>query len=416
MASAGVSVVVIGAGDRGSTYASFSEVHPDRMRVVAVAEPRPAYRERMADRYGIDPSLVFEDWTEVFDRPRLADAVVIATPDREHAGPAIAAAESGYHILLEKPMARTESDCIAIAGAVKKAGVLFSVCHPLRYTPHTQALREAVDSGMIGEIAGIQHLEPVGYWHQAHSFVRGNWRNEESSAFMLLTKSCHDLDWLRYMVGRPCVRVASFGSLFHFRPEQRPEGASDRCLDCPVEPECPYSAKQIYLEPARTGKRDWPVSMLAPDPTPKNVEEALRTGPYGRCVYGCDNDVVDHQVVSLEFESGITAGFTMTAFTKAEPRKSHIFGTLGHLYGDGSEIRHFDFLSDRTRLIPVHDEPPPALTGHGGGDYRLVDRFLRAAEEMDQAWILSGPAETLESHRMVFAAERSRIEGRVIEL
>jgi predicted dehydrogenase len=411
-----ISAVIIGAGDRGTMYATFADAHPDRLRIVGVAEPRAEYRERMAARYGFPADQVFSDWTDALDRPRFADAIVIATHDRAHAGPAIAAAERGYNILLEKPMAVTEADCRKIVAAVEKAGVLLSVCHPYRYTEHTRLLREIVDSGSIGDIASIQHLEPVGYWHQAHSFVRGNWRNEGESAFMLLAKSCHDLDWLRYMMGESCTSVSSFGSLMHFTEENRPEGAADRCLDCAVERDCPYSAKRIYLDAVIAGKTDWPVDVLTPDPSAEAVESALRNGPYGRCVYTCDNDVVDHQVVNFEFASGATANFTMTAFTDTGHRKTHIFGTRGHLYGDGDEIRHFDFLSNRTTVIPVAQPPVPVMTGHGGGDYRVMDHFVRAVDENDPTWILSGPQETLESHLMAFAAERSRLERRVVDV
>jgi predicted dehydrogenase len=370
----------------------------------------------MAEQYGIPGDSVFSDWSDVFERAKMADAVIIATPDRDHADPAIAAAEAGYHVLLEKPMAVTEADCEAIVAAVEKADILFSVCHPIRYTAHTRALRGIVESGSIGDIASIQHLEPVGYWHQAHSFVRGNWRSEAVSAFMLLTKSCHDLDWLRYMAGAPCTSISSFGNLLHFNAENRPEGATERCLDCPVERTCPYSARQIYLDPSRSGKRDWPISVLTPDPTPENVEHALRVGPYGRCVYDCDNDVVDHQVVIMEFENGITASFTMTAFTDTGHRKTHVFGTRGHLYGNGSVIRRFDFLSDVEFDVPVTVPKTPGLEGHGGGDYAVMDSFVRAVEENDASFILSGPRETLETHRMAFAAERARRERRVVEL
>ena len=409
--------IIIGAGDRGAAYASFADAHPDRFRVVGVADPRLEYRTALASRYQIPDEHVFSDWADALDRARFADIAIIATPDSLHAAPAIRAAELGYQILLEKPMATTEADCVAIVEAVERAGILFSVCHPYRYTAHTRELRRIVDSGAIGQIASMQHLEPVGYWHQAHSFVRGNWRNRETSTFMLLAKSCHDLDWLRYMVGESCVSVSSFGSLLHFNRENRPDGAADRCLDCGVERDCPYSALKIYLEPSKGGKRDWPLSVLTPNPDPEHIEDALRSGPYGRCVYGgCDNDVVDHQVVNMEFASGATANFTMTAFTDTGHRKTHIFGTHGHLYGDGSEIRWFDFLSDRIETIAVDEVETEFLSGHGGGDYRVMDHFIRAVEESDPSWILSGPRETLETHRMAFAAEKARLERSVVEI
>ena len=284
---------------------------------------------------------------------------------------------------------------------------------------YTRQLKAILDSGRIGEIVSIQHLEPVGYWHQAHSFVRGNWRNEAASSPMLLAKSCHDLDWIRYVMGKPCAQVSSFGSLKHFRAEERPQGAADRCLDCSVEPACPDSAARFYLGLVARGKTTWPVDVLTSDTTIAGVTEALRNGPYGRCVYACDNDVVDHQVVAMQFASGATATFTMTGFTQQRDRETRIFGTRGELFGDGSKIVVHDFLTDRTETIqiePTRGDTEHAAAGHGGGDARLIARFVAAIETGDRTQILSGPTESLESHLMVFAAEEARRESRVVDI
>jgi predicted dehydrogenase len=409
-----VRLIVVGAGSRGSGYATYAQHHPEELQIVGVAEPRTFYRERLADDYDIPYDNVSVDWRELAARPRFADGVIITTQDAMHAEPAVAFANLGYHVLLEKPMAPNPDDCRRIIDAAKRNDIIFAVCHVMRYTSYTQQLKAILDAGRIGEIVSIEHLEPVGYWHQAHSFVRGNWRNEAESSPMLLAKSCHDLDWLRYLVGQPCVQVSSFGSLKHFRPEERPEGAADRCLECPVEPVCPYSAVKIYLGRVRRGETGWPVNVLTPDVTVEGVTEALRTGPYGRCVYGCDNDVVDHQVVNLLFANGATAAFTMTAFTRQRDRETHIFGTRGEIYGNGSTIEIYDFLTDQTETIQTdRSSDGSILTGHGGGDYGLMQRFVTALATGDRSQILSGPDETLETHLMVFAAEAARHEGRV---
>ena len=410
-----VTLLIVGAGDRGATYAGHIAGQPGRARVVGVAEPRDFHRRRMAAAHGLPPANVWTDWRPAVERGRLADAVIIATPDAEHEAPAVAFADLGYHILLEKPMAPTAAACRRIHAAVKRAGVLFSVGHVLRYTAYTRRLKALLDAGAVGEIGSVQHLEPVGYWHQAHSFVRGRWRNERESSFMLLAKSCHDLDWLRDVVGRPMRRVSSFGSLLHFRPECRPAGAADRCLDCRVEGECPYSAPRIYLGLLRRGVRGWPVTVVAPEGTRRGVLDALREGPYGRCVYACDNDVVDQQVVSVEFEGGATASFTMTAFTAMRyGRTTRIFGTRGEVWGDSARLVHDDFRSGRRR-----EWRPPrraAAGGHGGGDGALVDAFVEAVATGDSRFILTGPDESLETHLAVFAAERARRTGRVVEV
>ncbi len=410
-----IRLIVLGAGGRGSGYATYARQHPDELQIVGVAEPRDFYRERMADDYDIPFDNVCHDWRELAARPRFADGVIITTQDAMHAEPAVAFANLGYNILIEKPLAPNADDCRRIVEAAKRNGVIFAVCHVMRYTEYTQQLKAVLDAGRIGEIVSIEHLEPVGYWHQAHSFVRGNWRNEAESSPMLLAKSCHDIDWLRYIMGQPCTQVSSFGSLKHFRPEEKPEGAADHCLDCAVEPNCPYSAVKIYLGRVSRGQTGWPVNVLTPDVTAESVTEALRTGPYGRCVYRCDNDVVDHQVVNMQFSNGATASFTMTAFTRQRDRETHIFGTRGEIYGNGSTITIFDFLTDETETIATdRTSDGSILTGHGGGDYGLMKRFVRALATEDPGQILSGPDETLETHLMVFAAEEARHEGRVV--
>lgn len=412
-----VRVLIVGAGSRGSTYAGFANAHPERMQVVGVAEPRDFQRQRLVDTFAIPPENVFKDWQEAAARPRFADAVIIATQDAMHADPAVTFAGLGYAMLLEKPMAPTETDCRRIHYAVKTSGILFGVCHVLRYTSYTRAMKKIIDSGAIGEVISIQHLEPVGYWHMAHSFVRGNWRNQAESSFMLMAKSCHDLDWILHIMGTNCQSASSFGSLKHFRRDQQPAGASDRCLDCAVEANCPYSAKKIYLGMLAKGRTGWPLDVVTSVPTLESLTEALRTGPYGRCVYACDNDVVDNQVVNLLFEGGKTATFTMTGFTHLGHRKTRVFGTRGELTGDGVNIEHLDFLTDEVKYIDTNATgDATALGGHGGGDYGVMDHFIAAVAQNDQSLILSGPDESLESHLMVFASEQARLEHRVVDL
>ena len=411
-----VSLAIIGAGNRGHTYARYAAAFPDQVKVVGVAEPRDFYRNKMVNNHSIAAEHVFTDWRQVTEVPRFADAVIIATPDNMHAEPAIAFADLGYHILLEKPMAPNPEDCQRIVSSIKKNDVHLAVCHVMRYTGYTQKLKSLVDSGLIGDIVNLQSLEPVGFWHQAHSFVRGNWRNEAESGFMLLTKSCHDLDWISYIMGVPCLSVSSFGTLKHFRSEEQPDGAADRCLDCGVEEQCPYSAKRIYLTALERGHSGWPVDVLVPDPTPEKVISALRNGPYGRCVYACDNDVVDNQVVNFLFEGGRTANFTMTAFAEMGHRQNRIFGTRGQLVGDGRLIHHYDFLTDHTETIDTAAAGASILEGHGGGDFGLMASFVKALATGDTSVILSGPDESLESHLIVFAAEKSRRTVSVVNL
>lgn len=403
-----VTLAVVGAGSRGTSYARHA-VATGRARVVAVADPLPGRRGRFPD------AKHHADWRELAALPRQADAVIVATQDRDHVEPAVRFAELGYDILLEKPMAVSEDDCRTIVAAAGRSEAIFAVCHVMRYTPYTRTLKALLDGGRIGEIVSIQHLEPVGWWHQAHSYVRGNWRRTDESTFMLLAKSCHDLDWLVHLTGKQVTRVSSFGGLKHFRPENRPAGAADRCLDCAVEAGCPYSAKRIYLPLA--GREAWPLSVLTDDVSEEGVLEALRTGPYGRCVYACDNDVVDHQVVNMELEGGVTASFTMTGFTPALHRQTRIFGTHGSIDGDGDHLTVHDFVTGRSETVATHPPgDPTARGGHGGGDEALVEAFLTAVATRDRTPILSSPGESLHSHLVAWAAERSRLHGETIPL
>ena len=325
--------------------------------------------------------------------------------------PAVRLAGLGYHLLLEKPMAPTEAEAADIAAAAERAGVIVAVCHVLRYTPYTRVVKRLIADGRVGRLVSVEHLEPVGWWHHAHSFVRGNWRRTDESGPMLLTKSCHDLDWLVYVIGAAPARISSFGSLTHFR-------AADRCLDCAVESACPYSAKRLYTDClADPGRHFWPLGAITAEYTESAVLDALRSGPYGRCVYACDNDVVDHQVVAMEFPGGATATFTMSAFTPMEHRRTRLMGTHGYLEGDGRVVRVVDFATGRDYVVDSAAEGgPSAAGGHGGGDQGLTVAFLDAVATGDAGLLSSDATASLATHRIVWAAERSRLSGQTVTL
>jgi predicted dehydrogenase len=410
-----VTIAVLGTGSRGHTFAAYAQQFPDLAHVVAVADPRAARRDALADRHGVAAELRFDDWRELAARPRVADAVLVTTPDREHVGPARAFAEAGYHVLLEKPIAPTREECVAVVDAVERAGVILAVCHVLRYTAYTAAVRDVLASGQLGDVIGVEHLEPVGWWHFAHSYVRGNWRRADASGPSLLTKCSHDLDWLRHVVGRPALRVSSAGGLRHFTAAQRPAGATDRCLDCTIEASCPYSARRLYLDClAEPRRHKWPLSVLTTDLTEAGVLAALRDGPYGRCVYACDNDVADHQVVTVEFEGGATATLTMSAFTPMGRRRTRIMGTRGFLEGDGEQLTVTDFVTGAAAAVDIAGSGGDAAGGHDGGDFGVIGAFVSAVSSGDRSVIRSGPRESLESHLMAFAAEESRRTGHAV--
>ncbi|XP_060570904.1 putative oxidoreductase YteT isoform X2 [Ruditapes philippinarum] len=413
--------IIVGAGQRGHGYPYYAVVFPKQLKIVGVCEPRDYHRDYEAELHKIPPENVFKDWKEAVERDKFADSVIICTPDRLHKEPAIAFAKKGYHILLEKPMAVTEEDCREIVSAVKENNVILSVCHVMRYIPWVKKVKEIIDSGEIGEVVNISHTEPVGYYHFAHSFVRGNWHKEEDSSFSLLAKCCHDVDLISYWMSKKCSKVSSFGNLSHFHKADQPVGATKRCLDCPesVEKSCPYSAKKIYLNRVEQGHKGWPASVLCDVVDIENITDALRKGPYGKCVYDNDNDVMSHQVVNMQFEGGATATLQMVAFTsKICEREVKIYGTKGEItVNDGAlpPIKVFNFLTHKSAShFPEDAMVASPLMGHGGADYYTIQAFVKALHNEDQAEIETGPDETLASHLLCFAAERARIENRVL--
>eukprot|EP01132_Coremiostelium_polycephalum_P003587 gene3587-4468_t len=376
-----VSLVIVGCGNRGYTYSIYSEEHPNRLKIVAVTDPIKYRREKLGGSFNVDPKMMFADWRDIISLDhKIADAALIATPDVLHAEAAIAFAKKGYHLLVEKPMAVTLEDCNRMIAAAKEANVIFAVCHVLRYTPYNLKIKELIDQGYVGKVMNIQHLEPIGYYHTAHSYVRGNWRREDESSFTLLTKSCHDIDLLNFFMGGAKVkRVSSFGSLSHFKKENKPAEAGDakRCLDCKLVDSCPYSAKTIYLV-----HYPWKRETVVPEkePTKENVREALATtSRYGICVYESDNNVVDQQVVNFEYEDGRTCSFSMVAFTDEMcVRKTRIFGTHGELICDGHSIYWTDFkFGDKEIIKPEYCpcKPIPEKTFATSAFTLMVDHY-----------------------------------------
>ncbi|MEV6013288.1 Gfo/Idh/MocA family oxidoreductase [Streptomyces sp. NPDC051976] len=413
-----LTLAILGAGARGSAYADLAAKRPKTARVVAVAEPREHVRDAFATQHNIGPSYRFTDWRDLLDRPRLADVAVIAILDADHLAAAVALSDMGYQLLLEKPMATTEDDCEAIAAAARRNGTALALAHVMRYTPYTVKLKQLLTGGAIGDIVSLQHLEPIGYYHFAHSFVRGNWRREDESSSLLLAKSCHDIDWIIDIIGQQVKRVSSFGSLTHFRPEAAPAGATDRCVTCPLQNTCSYSATTLYRDGLRNGgtKRYFTKIITAGELTEEAVTAALTDGPYGRCVYHSDNDVPDHQVVNLEFGGGATASFTLTAFTPLENRHTKIFGTRGQVTGDGQHIELYDFHTETRTIYDTSLDGSSAAEGHAGGDEALLNAYLDALQGGRPELVVSGTETSLSSHRVVFAAERARRSGTVVDL
>ncbi len=409
--------VVVGVGARGAAYARHLRDLPARATVVGLASPPHVLRDEVQADLGLRDDQVWDSWEDLAAEPRVADAAVVAVQDRQHHPSALALAERGYDLLLEKPIAPTERECVEVEAAASRAGVRLAICFVLPHAPYWRAMRRALDDGAVGDVVSVDHLEPIGAHHFAHSFVRGAWRREDTSSSLLLAKSCHDIDLVRSMVPDPVTHVSSFGSLHLFRPEHQPAGATDRCTTCPVEPDCTWSAPRFYrrgLDPANAYEHYF-TRVVAPTATAADLDQALATGPYGRCVFTADNDVVDHQVVAMSFAGGQTASFTLTAFSAPGHRRTTIFGTRGQLRGDGTTWTVFDHGTQAETPVTVPSSGAGADQGHGGGDPRLVAAVAESFWSGDESLVASAAA-SVDSHRIVFAAERARLTGTVVAL
>lgn len=469
-----IKAILIGAGQRGAdVYGAYALAHPDEIRFAAVAEPNPKRRAHFAAQHQIPAQNQFESWEPLLEQLQYGQAALVCTQDQQHTAPTLAALRAGYDVLLEKPMATTADECKQLADTAEETGRQLHICHVLRFTPHFTKLRQIIQSGVLGEIISVSHRENVSWWHMAHSFVRGNWRKAAESAPMILAKCCHDLDILIWMLDDRCESLSSVGGLRHYRPENAPQGAPQFCLEgCPVAETCPYYAPFIYedllplwrgyadtskgfaravmqtqerapglvkalsallptLRPLRD-YRGWPVSVVAQNPTKEAIHNALKSGPYGRCVYHCGNDVVDHQVVAMQFECGASVTLTMHGHSHTEGRSTRIQGARGELraefgYG-GAWIEVDEHRSDRRTR---YDTSAASNEGHGGGDARLMRAFLESVGSQSGTHFASGASpggasqsashlttarRSLESHWMAFAAEEARVGEKVVKM
>jgi predicted dehydrogenase len=407
----GLTFALAGAGARGQMFSDWLCTNFGAGAVVAVAEPNEERRNTVAAMHGISEDKQFASWQEMLRQPRLADILLNTTMDGAHLESSVLAMRAGYHMLLEKPMATTLEDCIKIDRVRQETQRVVSICHSLRYHPVYEQVRKIIRSGLIGDVVNLDQLEAVEIAHQAHSFVRGNWSNEDESTFMLLAKSCHDIDIIVDLIDRDCVRVSSYGSLYYFNRQNQPIGAPDYCVEgCPVEGSCPYSSLKLYV-----GDKPYAHIVGFAKLTSTEARERLRTSPYGRCVFKTDNNVVDHQVVAMEFEGGVTATFTMTAFTPSGGRHLRVYGTKGYIEAkiDERTIDLYEFWAGNKHS---HIEIPEEQGPHGGADASVMKSLMAAVSLADPSSVRTTTTESLRSHSVVFAAEKSRREGRQIRL
>ncbi|RLA30838.1 MAG: gfo/Idh/MocA family oxidoreductase [Gammaproteobacteria bacterium] len=414
-----LTAITLGAGNRGTLYGDYAALYPQDLKIVGVAEPIVERNDLHAKTHNIKDENRFVTWEHVLQRPKFADMVVISMPDDLHHEPCIQAMRLGYDVLLEKPMAQSEAECREILKVQQETGRVVGIAHVLRYAPYFIDMRNIVQSGKLGRIVNMQHMEPIEWRHMMHSYVRGNWHDSTLTTPIILAKSCHDLDIMRWIIDEPCDKIAGFGDLSFYKRENAPDGSGDRCLDCAVEEGCAYSAKKMYL---RDQERIYAIMPVVPYDEPEKLNElilhSLKTTNYGRCAFKMENDQPEHLACAMEFRSGATATFNMDGFTSYHGRRTRLMGTKGDLVGDMDTFTYTDYMTRKafTWDISVSDVKGYEDSGHGGGDYRFLSDLLSAVYHKDEGLLTSTVTASVESHVMGFRIEKSRKGGGVQEV
>lgn len=417
-------VAVVGPGHRGILYASYALTHPDQMRITAVVEPQPHRRQAFAAIHNLPPAACFESVAQLAAARGLAQAAINATMDSLHVPTTVPLLEAGLHVLLEKPLCTLPQDVSKLLDAAQRSGCTVLVCHVLRYAPFYAAIRARVARGDIGDIVSIQTAENVSYHHMAVGFVRGKWsRREACGSSMLMAKCCHDLDLIAWMKSGIAPRtVTSLGGLMQYRRARAPQGSGDRCMvDCKIERTCPYSARRLHVDHNLWPFYAWEgLERVGAGPTREEKIASLKQdNPFGRCVWRCDNDVVDHQSVLVQFADGCVATHTMTGGAARPCRSMHLIGTRGEIQGVMEEGRFVLRTPDPDAPDGYRQESVEtnvAGDAHGGGDLLLVADFLRVISGRTPSLSTTCLADSIHGARIGFGADESMEQHKPVEI
>ena len=428
MQSKPVTAVIVGAGHRAFVYSELAKTNPELLKIVGVADPNPVRRKKAMEYFGFSEDMCFNSAQALAEKGRLADAVINGTMDEQHLETAIPLLNAGYDMLLEKPFAVCEEDMRQIVDCAKKNNSKVMICHVLRYTPFYYAIKERIVNGEIGDIINIQMTEHVSYHHLSTSYIRGKWANSDKChTTMLLAKCCHDIDLMMWFMSetKP-VSISSFGSKFQFKPENAAENAGTICMkDCPLVDECVYSTKRLYIDhPDRWSFYVWDALEGIENPTIDDKIALMKTdNPYARCIYKCDNNVVDHQSVLVNFASGATGTHNMVGGS-AEPRRNiHIIGTKGEIFGNFEESKftvlkinpspdaHNEECDVEEIDLRVTGDMVGAYGGHGGGDERLAEDFVKFIRGEQPSLACTSIFDSVAGHLCVYLADKSRENG-----
>ena len=406
-------VACIGVGARGVHYMSYmKDMGEDKFKIVSLCEKNKERLEYGKSFFNVpDKDCYFDE--EAFFKNLKADLCIVATQDQDHVGHAIKAIKAGCDVLCEKPISNKEEEIKELLRVQKQYKKRVIVCHVLRYAAAFMFLKNAITNKEIGDLVMIDDMENVWFPHQAHSFVRGNWRNSNETSPMILAKCCHDFDIFVWLTNSKCDSVSSIGDLTYFKKENQPEGASDRCKDCKYRGTCLYDAYHSYIDNKFWGREM--ITNVRPI-TDEAVREALDNGPYGRCVFACDNNVVDNEVCIMRFKNNVVVNLRMSGFTAFGGRIVKVYGTKGQIDLDESkgilEVKIFDQPIKTLEISSLTD----TVSGHGGGDKGLIESLYKflCGKKVDN--ITSLPL-SIESHMIAFAAEKSRLQnGKMVKV
>ena len=423
-----VTAIVVGAGHRAMVYSQLAIDRPDLLKIVGVADPNPVRRKMVMEKFGFSEDMCFETAQELATKGKLADAIINGTMDEQHIETAVPLLNCGYDMLLEKPFAVNEEEALLLKECAEKNKSKVMICHVLRYTPFYYSIKERVARGDIGDVINIQMTEHVSYHHLSTSYVRGKWANSKKShTTMLLAKCCHDIDLMMWIMSetRP-TQVSSFGHKYQFKPENAPEGAGNICMvDCPHVDSCDFSTKRLYIDhPDRWAFYVWDKLEHIENPTIEDKIALMKSdSPYARCIYKCDNDVVDHQSVLINFESGATGTHNMVGGSSQSLRKIHIIGTKGEIFGNFEESKftvlkinpspdaHNEECDVEEIDLMVTGDMVGAFGGHGGGDERLSEDFVKFIRGEEPSLACTSIFDSMAGHMSVYMADKSRENG-----
>lgn len=423
-----ITAIIVGAGHRSFVYSELAKTNPEMLKIVGVADPNPIRRKKAMDYFGFKEDMCFENAEELAKKGKLADTVINGTMDEQHLETAVPLLDAGYDMLLEKPFAPNEEEMRQIVDCAKKNNSKVMICHVLRYTPFYYAIKERIVNGEIGDIINIQTTEHVSYHHLSTSYIRGKWANSDKChTSMLLAKCCHDLDIIMWMMSETKPKqISSFGGKFQFKPENAPKEAGTICMkDCPLVDTCVYSTKRLYIDhPDRWAFYVWDALEGKKNVTIEDKIALMKSdSPYARCIYKCDNNVVDHQSVLINFESGATGTHNMVGGS-AEPRREiHIIGTKGEIFGNFEESKftvlkidpspdaHNEECDVEEVDLRVTGDMVGAYGGHGGGDERLAADFVKFIRGEKPSLACTSIFDSVAGHLSVYLADKSRENG-----